>query len=126
MQPRHSTGGKRAMKYSQLDIIILWFLAYFSALAACGARLGFMLFGISIDPPEDAAAYRSWVRRRRWLVVSELSALPAFATFSVEMALLQQWNPATVALVSMVLGALGFAFLLDALQTIVRRKIGGS
>lgn len=83
-----------------------------------------MLFGVSPDPPVDAAALQMWERKRRWLIISELSALPAFATVSVVVGRLREWPVEGVVLLSMVLGALGFAFFLDALQTLVRRRIG--
>jgi len=65
-----------------------------------------------------------WERKRRWLIISELSALPAFATISLLVGKLREWPMEGVILLSMVLGALGFAFFLDALQTIVRKRIG--
>lgn len=83
-----------------------------------------MLFGVSPDPPVDAAALQMWERKRRWLIISELSALPAFATVSVVVGRLREWPVEGVVLLSMVLGALGFAFFLDALQTLVRRRMG--
>ena len=70
------------------------------------------------------AAFALWRRKRLWLVISELSALPAFATISVVIGRLREWPMEGVILLSMVLGALGFAFFLDALQTLVRKRIG--
>lgn len=75
-------------------------------------------------PPVDPDAFGLWQRKRRWLIFSELSALPAFATISVLVGRLREWPVEGVILLSMVLGALGFAFFLDALQTLVRRRVG--
>lgn len=102
----------------------IWLLAWFSALAFCGARLAWMLFGVATDPPDDLAALKIWERKRRWLVISELAALPAFATLALVVGKLRQWPVEGIVLFSMLLGALGFAFFLDALQTIIRRRVG--
>ncbi len=108
----------------KLDDFFLWMLSLLGGLALCGARLGWLLFGVAPDPPADGPAFMLWQRKRRWLIFSELSALPAFATISVLVGRLREWPMEGVILLSMVLGALGFAFFLDALQTIIRKKIG--
>lgn len=108
----------------KLDDILLWIMSLVGGLALCGARLGWFLFRVAPDPPADPAALALWQRKRRWLIYSEISALPAFATISVIVGKLQLWPMEGVILLSMVLGALGFAFFLDALQTIVRRRVG--
>lgn len=108
----------------KLDDFILWLLSLLGGLALTGARLGWLLFSVSPHPPVDAVALGLWRRKRRWLIFSELSALPAFATISVLVGRLRHWPLEGVILLSMVLGALGFAFFLDALQTIVRRRVG--
>lgn len=108
----------------KLEDFTLWALSLFGGLALCGARLGWLLFGVAPDPPSDTEAFDLWRRKRRWLIFSELSALPAFATISLLVGRLRDWPMEGVILLSMVLGALGFAFFLDALQTIVRKRIG--
>lgn len=108
----------------KFDDFLLWLLSLFGGLALCGARLGWLLFGVAPEPPADPTAFTLWRRKRQWLVISELSALPAFATISVLIGRLREWPMEGVILLSMVLGALGFAFFLDALQTLVRKRIG--
>lgn len=108
----------------KLDYLLVWLASLFGALALCGARLGWQLFGMAPAPPEDPTALVLWKRKRRWLTISELSAIPAFATISVTVGKLRDWPIEGVVLFSMVLGALGFAFFLDALQTIMRRRLG--
>ncbi len=112
------------MRDVKFEDFILWLLSLAGGLALCGARLGWLLFGVAPEPPADVEAFRMWQRKRRWLIASELSALPAFATISVLVGRLGDWPMESIILLSMVLGALGFAFFLDALQTIVRRRIG--
>lgn len=106
------------------DDILLWLLSLAGGLALCGARLGWLLFRVAPDPPVEPEGLRLWERKRRWLIISELSALPAFATISVLVGRLRDWPVEGVIMLSMVLGALGFAFFLDALQTLVRRRLG--
>lgn len=104
--------------------VVLWLLAWGGGLAICGAKLAYMLFGISSEPPDDPVALRAWVRKRKWLVISELAALPAFASIAVIIGKLRAWPLEGVVLFSMLLGALGFAFFLDALRTLVSRRLG--
>lgn len=105
------------------DIVTLWLLAYGAAVVAFAARITFML-GFNPDPPVDAAERAIWARRRRWLIISEFAALPMFATLSV-LAVEHGWlAPVTGVLFALVAGAMGFAFFLHALDTVLRRRIG--
>jgi len=108
----------------RLEDLLEWIIALFGGLMICGAKLAYMLYGISTEPPTDPDALKSWERKRRWMVTSELAALPAFAALAVIIGRMRDWPIEGVVLFSMVLGALGFAFFLDALQTIIRRRIG--
>ncbi|MCJ2189168.1 hypothetical protein [Novosphingobium beihaiensis] len=108
----------------KLEDVILYICSLFGGLAMVGARLGWMLYGIAPEPPADPEALDLWQRKRRWLVVSELSALPAFAIIALGVGRLKGWPDYGVVLFTMVLGALGFAFALDALQTLFRKRLG--
>lgn len=108
----------------KLDDLILWLLAWGGSLAFAGARLAWLLFGVPSEPPEDPRARRAWERKRRWLIISELSALPAFASLAVVVGRMRDWPVEGIVLFSMILGALGFAFFLDALQSILRKRLG--
>lgn len=100
-----------------------WLTALFGSLMMCGAKLAYQLFGIPVDPPTHPESLKSWERKRRWLCISELAALPAFASIAVLIGRVQKWPVEGVVLLSMILGALGFAFFLDAIQTIIRRRL---
>lgn len=108
---------------TQFEIAILWLASLFAGACAVAARLTYMLFAVSESPPDDPAALGHWQRKRRWLVISDISALPAFATIAVCTTI--YWKLPAVASVgmSMILGILGFGFLLNGLQVIVRRRL---
>jgi hypothetical protein len=105
------------------EILRLWLTAYGAALVAFAARITFLL-GFRPDPPEDPLERARWVRKRRWLIASEFAALPMFATTAV-LAVVEHWmTPVSGVLFALVAGALGFAFFLHALDTVLRRRIG--
>lgn len=94
-----------------------WLLAYMGALTGFSARMAYKLFGIASAPPTDPAELAGWRRKRRWLMISEFAALPMFATLAV-LSTAKGWtDPVTSVIAAMILGALGFAFLLHALET---------
>lgn len=97
---------------------ICW-LATTSVLVARVARR------LSTDPvePLDLEALRVWRARRRWLIAAELAALPALTMVAV---LCTYWSgPDYLIALSagLIAGALGFPFLVHAVETLVRRKI---
>ncbi len=105
------------------EIIRLWLVAYGAALVAFAALITFLL-GFRPDPPEGVHERARWMRKRRWLIVSEFAALPMFATTAV-LAVVEHWmTPMSGVLFALVAGALGFAFFLHALDTVLRRRLG--
>ncbi|RST30172.1 hypothetical protein HMF7854_04515 [Sphingomonas ginkgonis] len=105
------------------EAFLLWTLCYFAALTAFAARIAHQLFSLGSEPPEDPVELAHWRRRRRWLMTSEFSALPMFATLSV-LAAEQGWvSPVTAVIAALCAGALGFAFFLHALEAVVMRRI---
>lgn len=103
---------------------MVWLISLAGSLAMCGARLSWLLFRVSSVPPSDHDALTLWKLKRRWLIASELLALPAFVFLAVMLGKKQGWPIENIVLLSMFLGALGFAFFLDALQTLARRWVG--
>jgi hypothetical protein len=93
-----------------------------AALSGLAARLAMRLFHIDQIPPIDPEQLQHWKRRRWYMIVSEIAALPAFATFWIAASL--QWSLSVPLIVigSMTSGALGFGFLIHALQIYVLRK----
>ena len=95
----------------------------FGALTVVSGKLGYLLFAMGEEPPEDPTQLNRWRRKRRWLVISELSALPMFATVAVTTTLYFNLPLIASVLIAMALGGLGFGFLLHGLQYIARRKL---
>lgn len=106
------------------DFLVWWILSFCSAASVAVGRIGYSLWRIAPDEPDDPVQRRHWQRRRRWLVFSELSALPAFATIAVTAVAHWGLSPVAGVLISMGLGGIGFAMLLDALQYLFRKRVG--
>lgn len=105
------------------EIAVLWAVCYFGALVAFAARITYLL-GADPVPPADPALLSGWERRRRWLLISEFSALPMFSTLAV-LANVHGWlSPVLAVLFATITGALGFAFFLHALEWALNRKYG--
>jgi hypothetical protein len=94
-----------------------------SALSGLAARLAMRMFSVDQVPPVEAEALAHWKRRRLYMAISEVSALPAFATGWMAAALQWQLSVPLVVLGSMLSGALGFGFLIHALQIYVLRRV---
>lgn len=109
--------------HDKIEIAVLWVLLALSALTGLAARLAMKMFDVTEMPPEDLAALKHWKRRRLYMLVSEVCALPAFATGWVAAGVYWNLPVALIVLGSMVSGALGFGFLIHALQTYVLRKV---
>ncbi len=106
------------------DFLIWWSLSIAAAATVVIGRLGMSLFRLSQDPPEDERGAKIWERRRRWLAWSELMALPSFATIAVSLVAYWKLDPIVSVLMSMFLGGVGFALLLDAAQWLFRKRLG--
>lgn len=107
----------------RIELVLFWLLLALASLSGLAARLAMKLFSVNELPPQDPALHELWKRRRNYMLVSEVCALPAFATGW--MAASYQWHLSVpfVVLGSMVSGALGFGFLIHALQTYVSRRV---
>jgi hypothetical protein len=106
----------------RIEIAVLWCMLALSALSGLAARLAMKLFQVDQIPPSDPDALIHWKRRRMYMAISEASALPAFATGWMAAALQWHLSIPLVVLGSMLSGALGFGFLIHALQTYVMRR----
>lgn len=110
----------------RFELALLWVMLALSALSGLAARLAMKMFNINELPPECPTALVHWKRRRMYMAISEICALPAFATGWMAASL--QWGLPVplVVLGSMVSGALGFGFLIHALQTYVLRRVNNA
>ncbi|MPT48049.1 MAG: hypothetical protein E2598_06460 [Sphingobium sp.] len=109
---------------NHFDTAISWVACLFAALTAVTARLMRDLYKVSEQIPTDPLELRHWQRRRRWMIWSELAALPCFATISVASVIYLEVPVVLAVLIAIGLGGLGFGFLLNGLQAIIRKKLG--
>lgn len=108
-----------------LHYLIWWLLSLLAAATIVAARIGNWLYGEKAPPPpEDPELMHHWRRRRMWIVISEVSALPAFASLSV--AGTKYWDlDAWVSIpLAMMLAIVGFLLLLDGVQRAFYKRLG--
>jgi len=106
------------------DFFFWWSASLFASTMVVVARLGMKLYGAAGDPPEDPLMEAHWARRRRWLAIGELSALPSFATLSVVLVSFYHLNPVAGVLIAIAQGFIGFPLLLDGAAWLFRKRIG--
>jgi hypothetical protein len=107
------------------EYLIWWLLCLLGAATVVGAKISRGLWGPdSVEPPVDPTEARHWARRRRWMIWSQIAALPAFATIAITAVEYWHLNPVAGILIAMGLGGLGFVMLVDALQWLFRRRLG--
>lgn len=108
--------------HDRLELVLFWCLLALSSLAGLSARLAMKLFNVNELPPTCPDALKHWKRRRLYMTISEVCALPAFATGWMAASIQWHLSVPLVVLGSMVSGALGFGFLIHALQIYVLRR----
>lgn len=106
------------------EFMFWWFASLVGATTIVVARICLKLFGQAADPPADAALVPHWERRRRWLAISEVSALPAFATVSVVLASYYRLDPVAGVLIALIEGGVGFPLLLSGAAWLFRQRVG--
>lgn len=107
------------------DFFFWWLASLFASTMVVVARLGMRLYGDAAgDPPADPVMEAHWARRRRWLAIGELSALPAFATLSVVLVSYYDLDPVAGVLIAIGQGFVGFPLLLDGAAWLFRKRIG--
>jgi hypothetical protein len=106
----------------RLELVLFWLMLALASLSGLAARLAMKLFNVNELPPSDADALKHWRRRRLYMMISEVCALPSFATGWMAAGSYWSLSVPLVVLGSMVSGALGFGFLIHALQTYILRR----
>ena len=106
------------------EFMFWWAASLFAATTVVVARLGLKLYGAQTDFPDDPVMAMHWRRRRQYVALAELSALPAFATISVVLVSYQQLNPVAAVLLALAQGFVGFPLLLDGAAFLFRRRLG--
>ena len=105
------------------EFLFWWAASFFAATTVVVARLGLKLSGAP-EFPDDPALALHWQRRRQYVAMAEISALPAFATISVVLVSYYHLNPVAAVLLALAQGFVGFPLLLDGAAFLFRRRIG--
>lgn len=105
------------------EFLFWWAASFFAATTVVVARLGLKLYGAP-DFPDDPALALHWQRRRQYIALAEISALPAFATISVVLVSYYHLNPVAAVLLALAQGFVGFPLLLDGAAFLFRRRMG--
>ena len=106
------------------DWLIWWSVSLFAGATVVGGKIAAALYRLAPEEPADPELAKHWRRRRRWMAVAEVAALPSFATAGVAITAHQMMPPVASVLITMVLGAIGFTLLLDAVQWLFRSRTG--
>lgn len=106
------------------EFLFWWLASLFASTTVVVAKLGLKLYGDSADVPADPVLAGHWARRRRYIALAEVSALPAFATASVVLVSYYHLNPVAAVLLAMAQGFVGFPLLLDGAAFLFKRRLG--
>jgi hypothetical protein len=106
------------------EFLFWWLASLFASTTVVVAKLGLKLYGAAGDPPVDPVLAEHWQRRRRYMALAEISALPAFATVSVVLVSYYHLNPVAAVLLAMAQGFVGFPLLLDGAAFLFRKRLG--
>lgn len=102
---------------------MMWAAAGASAFISVTAKVCNTLYGGKDMPPDDSRALAAWRMRRRWLAISEYSAVPAYMAFAVFCGIQYDWSIAVVSLISMALGVLGYDSFARTLSSVKSARL---
>ena len=103
------------------EALITFALSCAMSFVAMSARFGLQL--TNDPPPDDKEQFAVWRRKRFWTVLGELSTIPAMGAGWTAAAIHWQFSVPVIVGGAMVCGAVGFGFLLAALQALLTRKL---
>ncbi|WP_313801001.1 hypothetical protein [Sphingobium sp.] len=106
------------------DFLIWWALALIAGATVAVGQIAHKMARLDIEMPSDPAKLDAWHKRRKWLAITELSALPAFATLATAGRVYFDLPPIVGVLVTMGLGFIGFAMLIDGAKYLFRKRVG--
>lgn len=106
------------------DFLMWWAFAMIAGATVAVGQIAHKLARIDVEEPTDPAKLAAWQKRKMWLVITELSALPAFATMATAGRIYFEVHPVVGVLVTMFLGFVGFAMLIDGAKFVFRKRVG--
>lgn len=108
--------------YSAQEFLRFFVVAWLSSLAFIVARVTGWLAKSPVQPVEPEML-REWRARRWWVVWAEISASPAMGLVSAVATILSGNNVLVAAAGGLVVGAVGFPFLVGGIRELVRRRL---
>lgn len=105
------------------DFLSWWFINMVAGATVLVGQVAHKLARLDLDAPTDPARLEHWHKRKKWLVVTEFSALPAFTTMSVAVVSYLDMPPVAGVIINMVLGFVGFAMVIDGARYVFRARL---
>ena len=105
------------------DFLAWWGLALIAGATVAVGQIAHKMARLDLEMPSDPDKLAAWHKRRKWLAITELSALPAFATLATAGRVYFDLPPIVGVLVTMGLGFVGFAMLIDAAKYLFQKRV---
>ena len=99
-------------------------LVCLAVLMSVAGRLGLSL--AKDLPPDDPSARESWWRRRLWLVVADLSTVPALSAGVTAAGAYWHWPLLYAFMAGLAAGGVGLAFIINELKRRITAQGGGN
>lgn len=107
-----------------IDFLIWWAASFVAGAVVAVASTVNKLARLEENEPQDEALKVAWLRRKKWLAITEISAVPAFATLANSGRLYFDASPVVGVIATMFLGFVGFAMLIDGARFLFRSRVG--
>lgn len=106
------------------DFLVWWALGLIAGATVAVGQLAHKMARLELEAPTDPALLANWEKRKKWLAITEFSALPAFATLATAGRVYFNLPEIVGVLVTMGLGFVGFAMLIDGAKSLFKKRVG--
>lgn len=106
------------------EFLIWWVFSLIAGTTVAVGQIAHKMARLDLEMPSDPVKLDAWHKRRKWLAITELSALPAFATLATAGRIYFDLPPIVGVLATMFLGFIGFAMLIDGAKYLFRKRVG--
>lgn len=106
------------------DFLVWWSLSWIAGATVLIGNLAHKMARLDMEEPTDPALRAAWHKRKKWLAITEVSALFPFATLATAGRIYFEVHPIVGVLATMGLGFVGFAMLIDGAKYLFRKRVG--